>query len=331
MPSRALSSQEIDTLGRHLGPAILRALGDPDVTEISVNDDLVIWVDGPAGYVRAEDVYSGLPARASAEGLNKFGRLIAAQLDEVLTGTSPSLSAELAWTDLDLRLQIFRPPITAEHHTLILRKLAARFYPLAGTPDAYLERGILDEAQLQTIRAAIDERLNILVVGGMASGKTTFANALLGEISERTPSHRVILLQDTRELRCMAPNFLDLRTTPSVSLRDLTKMALRTGGDRVVVGEIRDEAALDLLDIWLTGHTGGLATFHADSAQVALRRLDGLCRRLSASSQAETIAEAVGLVVVLKKAPPPLRRRVVSVQRVVGWKEGRFLLGSGDS
>lgn len=315
------------TLKRHLGGLLTAALGDPDITEISINDDLRVWLDGPDGYVEATAYDPTLPGQPPTEAdLAKLAAVLASSIGEVITEEKPALSAEMALPEGEVRAQIFRPPLTKRGHALILRKLASRLYPLEGTHDAYLESGRLTRPQLEAITTALTQPKNVLVVGGMASGKTTFANALLAEIPRLAPRARLVILQDTRELQCFAPNHLGLRTTESFPLERLTKETLRTGADRIVVGEIRDQAALYLLDAWLT-HRGGLATFHADDALTALRRLDALCRRSSASSQAELIADAVGLVVVMRKAPPPQRRRVVSVHQVRGFSaESGFLL-----
>src|SRR5204863_507423 len=116
----------------------------------------------------------------------------------------------------------------------------------------------------------------ILIAGGTNTGKTTLANALLKEITDLFPTERLVILEDTVELQCVAPDHLALRTSPTVTLAHLVKSALRTSPTRIVVGEVRGSEALDLLDAWATGHPGGVATVHASSPEGALLRLDRL-------------------------------------------------------
>src|SRR3546814_13859326 len=125
------------------------------------------------------------------------------------------------------------------------------------------------------MKRAVRERRNILIAGGTSSGKTTLANALLAEIAEA--DERVILIEDTRELQCAAPDCVALRTKPGVvGLADLVRSTMRLRPDRIIVGEVRGPEALDLLKAWNTGHPGGIATVPANSAHAALYRLEQL-------------------------------------------------------
>jgi type IV secretion system protein VirB11 len=122
----------------------------------------------------------------------------------------------------------------------------------------------MDEAMASTLADAVSARSNILVVGGTSSGKTTLANALLAEMANL--EERVILIEDTRELQCAAPDTVALRTRLAsrdgggVTMADLVRSTLRLRPDRIVVGEIRGAEALDMLKAWNTGHPGGIAT-----------------------------------------------------------------------
>ena len=170
---------------------------------------------------------------------------------------------------------------------------------------------------------AVEERANILVAGGTGSGKTTFANALLQEIAGRFPTDRIVVLEDTVELQCPAADTLALRTSSGLSLADLVKASLRTKPDRIVIGEVRDAAALDLLDAWATGHPGGIATLHATDPLGALHRLDRLAQRANVPPQRELVAEAIDLVVVLQGSHG--QRRVRELVRVAGLdRNGQF-------
>jgi Flp pilus assembly CpaF family ATPase len=134
-----------------------------------------------------------------------------------------------------------------------------------------------------------------------------------------------VILEDTRELQCVGADHLALRTGAGLSLADLVKFTLRASPDRIVIGEVRDGAALDLLDAWATGHPGGVATVHATTALGALERLDRLAQRNNVPSQRDLIAQAVGLIVVL--AGGSRARRVTDVVEVQGLDdEGRYRL-----
>jgi type IV secretion system protein VirB11 len=162
---------------------------------------------------------------------------------------------------------------------------------------------------------AVVERRNILVAGGTSSGKTTLANALLAEIAHL--NERVILIEDTRELQSPAPDTVALRTRAgSVTMADLVRSTLRLRPDRIIVGEVRGPEALDMLKAWNTGHPGGIATVHANSAASALCRLEQLVQEAVLTVPRRLIAEAIELVVFI--AGRGSARRIRTVARVNG-------------
>ena len=181
--------------------------------------------------------------------------------------------------------------------------------------DDYVNDGILTLAQADFLRQAVHERLNLLIAGGTSTGKTTLANALLAEIA--TTGDRVIVLEDTVELQCVARDHVPLRTRAGVvSMAELVRSTLRLRPDRVIVGEVRGSEALDLLKAWGTGHPGGIATVHAGSAAGALLRLEQLILEVAVTPPRALIAEAVNVVVYL--AGRGRTRRVQDIARVVG-------------
>jgi P-type conjugative transfer ATPase TrbB len=310
-----------DSLCRALGPAVLEALDDPDVTEIYVNPS-------PSGGQLGGQLYldtrsqGRVPTdtRFPPEQVLRFLNLVASRLPAVVNAAHPLLQAELPVDGfLGARVQGLIPPVAAAP-CFNLRKPPAVVYSL----DEYVAAGILLPRHRQALAEAIAGRRNILIVGGTASGKTTLANAVLLEITAAFPGSRIVVLEDTVELRCSAPDHLALRTSGSVSLRDLVKAALRTSPDRIVVGEVRDEAALDLLDAWQTGHPGGVATLHADDPLAALNRLDRLAQRAGVGSQADLVGEAIHLVVVI--AGGSRRRRVTALAQVHGFDGAAYRL-----
>jgi P-type conjugative transfer ATPase TrbB len=305
--------RHLDALTRALGPVALQALHDPDVTEIYVNASGELYVDTRTrGRMETGSALS-------AEQILRFLNLVASAHQSLLTAARPQLQGELPQSIFHgARVQGCIPPLTSAP-TFNIRKPPAIVFSL----DDYVTAGILAAGHRTALAAAVLGRKNVLIVGGTGSGKTTLANALLHEIATVHPRDRIVILEDTVELQCAARDHLALRTTESLRLKDLLKAALRTSPDRIVVGEVRDEAALDLCDAWETGHPGGCGTLHAESPLGALQRLDRLAQRNNVPPQPELVASAIDLVVVI--AGGSSSRRVTHLSTVEGY-DGRFLL-----
>ena len=167
----------------------------------------------------------------------------------------------------------------------------------------------------QGTRAGVAGRENILVAGGTGTGKTTLTNALLAEIAGS--NDRIVLIEDTRELQCTAPNLVAMRTKEgAASLTELVRSSLRLRPDRIPIGEVRGAEALDLLKAWGTGHPGGFGTIHAGSALGALRRLEQLIQEAVTTVPRPLIAETIGLIAVLVR--DGTGRRLAELARVEG-------------
>lgn len=276
-------------LVRALGPAIAAALEADDVVEALLNADGVLWLDR---------VGAGLAAtahRVSAPDREAAIRLLAHEAGETVGEDRPVLATVLP--DSAARVQAILPPLAAAP-VLAIRKRPARIYTLSD----YRRDGVASGPQIVRLETALRARRNIVVAGGTGSGKTTLLNALLADMS--FSGARVVMLEDTAELQCASPNCVQLltkRTSPQVTLRDLVQMTLRLRPDRIVVGEVRDGAALEVLKAWNTGHPGGLLTLHANSAADALARLEDLCWEASPASPARLIASAVDMVVYITR------------------------------
>jgi type IV secretion system protein VirB11 len=202
------------------------------------------------------------------------------------------------------------PPV-APGPCFAIRKPAQRIYTLAD----YVSDGIMSAEVARALSLAVVERRNLLVAGGTSSGKTTLANALLAELAPR--DERVILIEDTRELQCAAPDTVALRTRPGVvSMADLVRSTLRLRPDRIIVGEVRGGEALDMLKAWNTGHPGGIATVHANSARSALYRLEQLIQEAVIAVPRRLIAEAIDLVVFIHGRGTA--RRIAGMEAVEG-------------
>jgi P-type conjugative transfer ATPase TrbB len=269
-----------------LGPAIAGFLEDPSIVEVMLNPDGRLWIDRLSGGL--ED--SGRTMSA-ADG-ERIVRLVAHHVGAEVHSEKPRVSAELPETGE--RFEGLLPPVVAAPAFAIRKPAVAVF-----TLDDYVAAGIMLAGQAAALRAAVADRKNILVAGGTSTGKTTLTNALLAEIAGTTD--RVVLIEDTRELQCRAPNLVALRTKDGVaSLSDLVRSSLRLRPDRIPIGEVRGAEALDLLKAWGTGHPGGIGTIHAGTALGALRRLEQLIQEAVVTVPRALIAETIDLVAVLR-------------------------------
>jgi type IV secretion system protein TrbB len=274
-----------------MGPAIAAALADPLVIEVMVNPDGTLRLDR-LGAGRCDTGERLDPAQ-----VERIIRLVASHARAEVHGAAPVVSAELPPHGDGLageRFEGLLPPV-APGPCFAIRKPASRIYTLAD----YVTDGIMTAELARLLSLAVVDRRNILVAGGTSSGKTTLANALLAELAPR--DERVILIEDTRELQCAAPDTVALRTRRGVvSMADLVRSTLRLRPDRIIVGEVRGAEALDMLKAWNTGHPGGIATVHANSARSSLYRLEQLIQEAVVTVPRRLIAEAIDLIVFIE-------------------------------
>jgi len=268
-----------------LGPQIESWLDDAAVVEVMLNPDGRLWLD------RLSEGLSDTGATLSAADGERIVRLVAHHVGAEVHAESPRVSAELPETGE--RFEGLLPPVVAAP-TFAIRKPAVAVFGL----EDYVASGIMTDAQAAILRWAVAQRRNILIAGGTSTGKTTLANALLAEVAKT--GDRVVLIEDTRELQCAAPNLVALRTKDGVvSLAELVRSSLRLRPDRIPIGEVRGAEALDLLKAWGTGHPGGVGTIHAGTAIGALRRLEQLVQEAVAVVPRALIAETLDLIAVL--------------------------------
>lgn len=296
-----------DALLRALGPELLKPLEDPAVIEILLNPDGKLWVERLGGH---ELEHSANIDRVRAMSIIAT---VAAMLETTVTLEHPILECELP-TD-GSRFEALIPPVVMAP-TFSIRKKASAVYTL----DEYVESGIMTERQREAILSAVSARKNILVAGGTGTGKTTLSNAILHALSERESEHRVVIIEDTRELQCQAPNTVYLRTSDTVDQTMLLRATMRLRPDRIVVGEVRDKSALALLKAWNTGHPGGVGTVHANDAAAALVRVGQLVQEAGVPPAPDLIAEAVNVVVSIKRDRGA--RRIEEVVAVSGYDAG---------
>ena len=285
-----------------LGPAIARFLEDASVVEVMLNPDGRIWID------RLSEGLSDTGERLSAADGERIVRLVAHHVGAEVHGGAPRVSAELPETGE--RFEGLLPPVVAAPAFAIRKPAVAVF-----TLDDYVASGIMSADQAEALRQGVVTRANILVAGGTSTGKTTLTNALLAEVAKT--SDRVVIIEDTRELQCAAPNLVAMRTKDGVaSLSDLVRSSLRLRPDRIPVGEVRGSEALELLKAWGTGHPGGIGTIHAGSAIGALRRMEQLIQEAVVTVPRALIADTIDLIAVL--AGRGSARRLVELARVEG-------------
>lgn len=285
-----------------LGPVIVRLLQDPSVVEVMLNPDGRLWVD------RLSEGLLDTNERLSPADGERIVRLVAHHVGAAVHAGAPRISAELPETGE--RFEGLLPPVVSAPAFAIRKPAIAVF-----TLDDYVLSGVVSAAQAEVLRQGVAARANILVAGGTSTGKTTLTNALLAEVAKT--SDRVVLIEDTRELQCSAPNLVALRTKEGVaSLSDLVRSSLRLRPDRIPIGEVRGAEALDLLKAWGTGHPGGIGTIHAGSAIGALRRLEQLIQEAVVTVPRALIAETIDLIVVLSGRGAS--RRLIELARVEG-------------
>lgn len=303
----SLDERRLEGLRFALGEKVLAALSDPDVVEVMLNDDGSLWTEKMG-------VMTCVGELSFADGMTIL-RQVSSALKGELSKENPLVEGELP---LDgSRFEGVAPPVT-EFPVFAIRKKATRIYTL----DEYVRAGVLKFIQAETLRKAIIGEKNILVIGGTGTGKTTFCNALLHELSILCPRVRMLVLEDTRELQCTLKNKVFLRATEWTSLARISLAVNRLRPDRITVGEVREGGpALALLKLWNTGHPGGLATVHANSAYGGLTRMDQLIQEVSANAQRVLIGEAVNYAVFLKRTNAG--RRIEEIVEVRGYDAGK--------
>lgn len=291
-----------------LGATICAALEDSSVVEVMLNPDGRLFVERLGEGIAS---LGSLPAGAAEVIIGSVAHALQTEADDM----QPIISGELPIGGH--RFEGLLPPVVSAP-TFSIRRRASRLIPL----DDYVEDGIMTESQAGLITHAISRRLNIVVAGGTGSGKTTLANAVIAEIVRQAPEHRLVILEDTAEIQCAAQNAVSLHTSDTADMARLLKSTMRLRPDRIIVGEVRDGAALTLLKAWNTGHPGGITTIHANNALSALRRLEQLTTEASQQPMREVIGEAVDVVISIERTPTG--RRVSEVISVEGFSGGQY-------
>jgi P-type conjugative transfer ATPase TrbB len=291
----------VEKLKRELGPSICAMLDDANVIEIMLNPDGTLWVE------RLGEPMQPFGQMKPSQSESLMGT-VASTLRTQITAQNPILECELP---LDgSRFEALIPPIVSGP-TFTIRKKAVKVFTLTD----YVESSIMSLGQREAIEAAVRNRRNVLVVGGTGTGKTTLTNAIIRHMVDVAPHDRLAIIEDTGELQCTAKNAVTMRAVEYVDMIRLLKATLRLRPDRILVGEVRDGAALALLKAWNTGHPGGAATVHANSAPAGLIRMEQLVAEATQAPMQTLIAEAIDLIVSIEKTGTGRRiKEVVTVE-----------------
>lgn len=281
-----------------LGPDICKFLDDDAVGEVYINNDGWLWVKHLRKGKFLSDVH------VSEEQSFLIIRAVAGAVGQIINEDKPSIGCEVY--SLDCRFQGEIPPISIKPVFMIRKKSSVIF-----TMDQYLEQGFITETAVDYLRNAIKNRKNILVAGATDTGKTTFLNTLIQCVVDATPNDRILIFEDTPELKCTAKDFLPLKTN---IMRDpeksytmqmlLAQDGLRLSPNRIILGEVRDgPAAVTMLKAWNTGHPGGFCTVHANSALEGLPRMEVLLYEdpTSRGDVRPLIGDAIDIVLNIRK------------------------------
>jgi pilus assembly protein CpaF len=294
-----------------LGP-LEPLLRDPEISDILINGYETIFVEKKG---RLQKVDSGF--KDNNHLMQIIDRIVSAvgrRIDE----TNPMVDARLQDGS---RFNAIIPPLALDGPSVSIR----RFGTVPITAEDLIAFGSCPEPMMEVLKGCVKGKLNILISGGTGSGKTTLLNVLSSFIP---PGERIVTIEDAAELQLQQPHVVRLETRPKnlegkgeVTARDLVKNALRMRPDRVILGEIRGEEAIDTLQAMNTGHDGSLATVHSNSTRDAVARMETMIGmgmpNLSDKNIREMISRAIDIIIQADRLPDG-SRRVLAISEVTG-------------
>ena len=308
---RARMMQEVTDEILGLGP-LQPLLRDPNISEIMVNSFDRIFVE------RDGNIFPSQLSFANEEHLRRTIDRIVSSVGRRVDESSPMVDARLADGS---RVNAVVPPIALDGSSLTIRKFSE---------DAFTSRDLvametIPQNAMDVLAACVQGRLNMVISGGTGSGKTTTLNVLSSFIPD---DERIITVEDAAELSLGQPHVVRLETRPSntedkglITIRDLVKNSLRMRPDRIVVGEVRDGAALDMLQAMNTGHDGSLTTVHANTTRDALSRIETMVLMagmdLPVRAIREQITHAINIVVQQSRMRDG-SRRITKISEITG-------------
>jgi pilus assembly protein CpaF len=294
-----------------LGP-VLVFLEDPTITEVLINGPNEIFIERDGKLVKTDASFG------DEEALSAAVNSIAQSVGRRISPKEPTLDARLPDGS---RIHVVIPPVARSGTTVSIRK----FTQTKMTLKDCVEKGTLPSDAAQFLDLCMFLGKNILVSGGTGSGKTTLLSVLASRIPK---AQRVIVIEDSSELQIdydhlvfFETQMADSQGEGEVEMRDLVKSSLRLRPDRIIVGEVRGSEALDLINAMNTGHKGCLGTIHANTAEDAMVRLEGLAMggdsKISERALQHLIGAAVDVIVQISRFPDG-SRRVKTVSEVLG-------------
>jgi pilus assembly protein CpaF len=308
---RARLVQEVvdEVLG--LGP-IQSLLRNDQITEIMVNRFDSIYVEQEGKIFESQLRFS------NEEHLRRTIERIVAHVGRRIDESSPLVDARLPDGS---RVNAVVPPIALDGAILTIRKFSTEPF----TIDDLIALGTITEEAATFLRICVEAKLNVLISGGTGSGKTTTLNVLSSFIPD---NERVITVEDAAELQLAQPHVVRMESRPVniegkglITIRDLVRNSLRMRPDRIVVGEVRDGAALDMLQAMNTGHEGSLTTIHANSSKDALVRIENLVLMAGVDFPIRVIREQISEAIDIIIHQARLRdgsRRITEISEVTG-------------
>lgn len=300
-----------------LGPLEL-LLADKTISDILVNGARNVYVERRGKLERADVAF-----RDDAHLMQIIDRIVS-RIGRRIDESSPMVDARLQDGS---RVNAIIPPLSIDGPVLSIRRFGAE--PL--TIKNLIDLKALTPQLVQVLEACVKSRLNILISGGTGAGKTTMLNSLSGFIPH---NERLVTIEDSAELLLQQPHVVRLETRPpniegrgEIAQRSLLRNALRMRPDRIIVGEVRGEEAIDMLQAMNTGHDGGMTTIHANSPRDALSRLETMIAmanlRISDKAMRQQISSAINLIIQVSRMSDGTRK-VMSVSEVVGM-EGEII------
>lgn len=310
-PERARLFEQITAEILGLGP-LQTLLEDETVTEVMVNGAKNIYVERKGKIHRVPVTFE------SNEHVMRIIDRIVAPLGRRIDESSPYVDARLADGS---RVNAVIPPISLIGPILTIRK----FSKIPITLEQLVQFGTLTGESLQFLKACVEARLNVVISGGTGSGKTTFLNILSGFIPS---DERIITIENAAELQLRQEHVITLESRPpniegrgEITIRNLVVNALRMRPDRIIVGEIRDDAALDMLQAMNTGHDGSMTTLHSNSPRDTLSRLETMTLMAGMDLPVRAIREQVSSAIDMIVHEERMRdgsRKVTNITEVGG-------------
>lgn len=313
---RAYIYNLIDNEINGYGP-LTELLKDKNITEIMVNGKNEVYVELDGHIIKDNSI-----SFVNDEHIIRVIQRLVQPIGRTIDISNPMVDARL---DDGSRLNAVIPPLSIKGPVLTIRK----FKEDAQTIDDLLRNGTLTPYMARFLEAAVQAKLNIMIVGGTGSGKTTLLNVLSSFCSE---DERIITIEDAAELKLKQKHVISLETrvnsyegTGEVTIRDLVINSLRMRPDRIIVGEVRGKEAFDMLQAMNTGHDGSLTTLHANGTMDALNRLETMVLmtgiEIPVSAIREYIEQAIDIVVRVERLSDG-RRRVTDISEITGIKDG---------